>query len=362
MASPIKIKMKLRERSYSIHIGDGLLEQFDFKVFRASTHVIITNAAVRERYGDALAQRLQQEGLAAEILEIPTGEEAKNMRIVEDIVRELTRREIDKNAILIALGGGVVGDITGFVASIYKRGIRYIQAPTTLLAQVDSSIGGKTGVNIPEGKNLIGTTYQPVAVLIDVQTLVHLPDVQIRNGLAEVIKYAVIKDEKFFRYLEQHIEERTGEFYTKIIQRSVKIKVSVVRKDEEEIGLRKILNYGHTIAHAIEILSEHTIPHGEAVAYGMMYEAEIAHALGFFDKTALERHNGLIKKLGFHLKMKVDAVAAIELMKHDKKSINHQACFVLPKRIGRMYMPGKNVSLAVEEKVIKKVLKNPPRA
>lgn len=347
-----KVKMNLRERSYNIHIGSDLLEHFDFGIYKASKYVILTDSNVNKLFGKQLASRLLNQKLSVELLEILAGEDSKNLKDVENLVRELAKRNVDKQAIIITLGGGVVGDIGGFVASVYERGIRYIQVPTTLLAQVDSSIGGKTGVNIPEGKNLIGAIRQPVAVITDIQALKHLPDSEIRNGLAEVIKYAVIKDEKLFRYLENHIQERSPEFYLKIVQRSARIKTSVVRKDEVENEFRKILNYGHTIAHAIEILTNYQISHGEAVAYGMMYEGKISQLLGLLNKSELNRQNDLISKLGFAMTLNLEPEKLIEIMKRDKKSLQNKLYYVLPDRIGKIYKKDGKVSVAVDERIV----------
>lgn len=344
--------MKLHEKSYDIQIGSGFLKRFDFRSFKGSKYIIIADSNTNKFFGRNLVKNLSSQKLPVELLEIPAGENSKNLRVVENLTRELAKRGADKKAIIIALGGGVVGDIGGFVASVYERGIRYIQIPTTLLAQVDSSIGGKTGVNIPEGKNLIGRIYHPLAVIVDVETLKNLDDSQIKNGLAEVIKYAIINDEKFFRYIEKHIDDRNTNFYLEIIRQSVTIKTSVVRKDENEEEFRKVLNYGHTIGHAIEILSNHKIPHGEAVAYGMMHEGKIAYQLGLWNESTLERQNKLIKKLGFSAKLNFDAEKLIEIMSHDKKSIGGQLHFVLPEKIGRIHKEGKKVSLPVDTGIV----------
>lgn len=344
--------MKLREKTYDIQIGSGFLKRFDFRSFKGSKYIIIADSNTHKFFGRNLVKNISSQKLPVELLEIPAGENSKNLRVVENLTRELAKRGADKKAIIIALGGGVVGDIGGFVASVYERGIRYIQIPTTLLAQVDSSIGGKTGVNIPEGKNLIGRIYQPLAVIVDVETLKNLDDSQIRNGLAEVIKYAVINDEEFFQYLEKHIHDRNTNFYLEIIRQSAIIKTSVVRKDENEEEFRKILNYGHTVGHAIEILSNHKIPHGEAIAYGMMYEGKIACRLGLWSESALERQNNLIKKLGFSAKLNFDAEKLIEIMGHDKKSIGGQPHFVLPEKIGKIHKEGKRVSIPVDAEIV----------
>ncbi len=327
-----KIKMCLQEKSYDIQIGNGLLENFNFRNFKNNKYIIIADTNTKKLFGEKLIKNLKCQKLPVKLLSIPSGESSKNLSIAEHIIRSLARMQIDKNATILALGGGVIGDLAGFVASIYKRGIRYIQIPTTLLAQVDSSIGGKTGVNIVEGKNLIGRIYQPLAVLIDPQTLLTLPDKEIKNGLAEIIKCAIIKDEQLFQYLENNIQENSLEFYEKIILQTVKIKVSVVQKDEHEKEFRKILNYGHTIGHAMEIISKHKVQHGEAVALGMVYEGKIANHLGIFNKTNLERQNNLIKKLGFARVLKFKPQKLIEIMKRDKKVMDDKLYFILPKK------------------------------
>jgi 3-dehydroquinate synthase len=246
-----------------------------------------------------------------------------------------------RDSAVIALGGGVTGDLAGFVSATYMRGIPYIQVPTTLLAMVDSSIGGKTGIDVGAGKNLIGAFHQPVAVFIDPQLLSTLPKKHIRNGMAELAKHAVIADERFFSFLEEnleHIFELDEDMLEKALKRSCEIKAEVVEKDEREAGLRQILNYGHTIGHAIEKLSGYKILHGEAVAVGMMVEGLISCEMGYMEVAELQRQNKLLRKLGFSPRIlgrfKVDDI--ISAMRTDKKVREGKMKMVLPRRIGEM--------------------------
>jgi 3-dehydroquinate synthase len=255
------------------------------------------------------------------------------------------------------LGGGVVGDIAGFVAATYKRGVPLVHIPTTLLAQVDSSIGGKVALNHGRLKNIIGTFYHPEFVVSDTTTLGTLPAKEIRNGLAEVIKYAVIRDKSLFVYLEKNLGNisQDTEFFEKIVFRCAKIKARIVKKDEKDWGLRNILNYGHTIGHAIEASSEFDIPHGEAVALGMVVEATVSNRLGMLAWKELTRIKRLIEKAGLPLSLaSLDTEKIIEAMKNDKKVAGGKVRFILPDAIGKVVIKD-DVSLSLVREILQDV-------
>lgn len=351
------IKVHLGKRSYTITIASQGLQSFDFRLFQASTYIIITDSVVKRLYGSALKKRLSKQGLKTILLEFSSSERNKTMQTVLSIGRQMARAHIDRDALVIALGGGIVGDISSFVASIYKRGIRYVHVPTTLLAQLDSSIGGKTGVNIPEGKNLLGTIYQPQRVFIDLSLLKNLPQNQINSGLAEVIKYGVIGDIKLFRYLENNIRKRDEKFYYDIVRRSCITVADIIEQDEREEALRKVLNYGHTVGHAIEILTHYTVSHGEAVALGMVFEGKIAYKLGIWKEEEWNRQNNLIKAAGLPLSLSMNSHRLLEIMKMDKKSKNGQPFFILPNRIGSVKQEGRKVAFSVPSALVRECIK-----
>jgi 3-dehydroquinate synthase len=266
---------------------------------------------------------------------------------------------------IIALGGGVVGDIAGWVASFYLRGIDYIQIPTTLVSQVDSSIGGKTGVDIPEGKNLFGAFYQPKAVLTDTYLLNSLGGEKTRNGLGEIIKYAVTLDEDLFNYVERYIKNfvRDDLFLNHVVRKCCEIKANVIEKDEGEKEYRKVLNYGHTIGHAIEASENYRIQHGDCVALGMLYEGKLANKLGIFNDEDLERQNNVInhfwpKYILDSFNYKPDASKLMKFMRRDKKNKSNEIYFVLPARIGEVKEENGKVAFPVDEKIIRGCLKS----
>ncbi len=286
---------------------------------------MISNPTVYDLYGKTVSESLRASGYDLIEVLLPDGEEYKSLASTEKIYESLLKAKLDRKSALIALGGGVIGDITGFAASTYMRGIDFIQIPTTLLAQVDSSVGGKTGVNHPLGKNMIGAFWQPRLVWIDTATLETLPRREFLSGLGEVIKYGVIWDEDFFAYLESNrdkILRLDKEALTHIIRRSCEIKAEVVSKDERESGLRAILNYGHTIGHAIETITGYKkYLHGEAVAIGMYMEARLSHQLGLIEKKAVERIKALIDSYELPSEMpdEIQINDLMEKMQIDKK-------------------------------------------
>ncbi|MBI5101018.1 MAG: 3-dehydroquinate synthase [Nitrospirae bacterium] len=338
-----KLRVDLGDRSYSILIGRNLLpelggaaEKFEF----SGKIGLVSNPTVFKLYGATAAGSLIKSGFEVEEIIIPDGEEYKSLASMEKIYEAMLRAKLDRRSALVALGGGVIGDITGFAASTYMRGIDFIQVPTTLLGQVDSSVGGKTGVNHPLGKNMIGAFWQPRLVLIDIDTLATLPKREFLSGLAEVIKYGVIWDEGFFEFLEDGKDAvlgLDGEALTEVIRRSCEIKAEVVSRDEREAGLRAILNFGHTIGHAIETVTGYKkYLHGEAVAIGMYYAARLANVLGLLQEREVSRIRALIMAYGLpsELPPGIEATDLIPAMELDKKTVSGTLKFILPEKIG----------------------------
>jgi len=355
-----KIRVELEERSYDILIGRNVLSNIGDCVqsFGLSPRVaIVSNPTVYPLYGKAVADSLKKVGFDVLTVTVPDGEEYKDLLWIEHIYDELLKAKLDRLSSLIALGGGVIGDITGFAASTYMRGISYIQVPTTLLAQVDSSVGGKTGVNHKLGKNMIGTFWQPRLVWIDVETLKTLEKREFLAGLAEVIKYGVIWDEELFGFLEtkkQEILNLDIDALKHIIKRSCEIKAEVVSRDERESGLRSVLNFGHTIGHAIETATEYRrYLHGEAVAVGMCLEAELSSKLNFLDKNKVFRIKTLIDSYGLPSEMPsdIDIEHILSYMELDKKTVAGELKFILPETIGKV-----RIHKGVSEKIIKDLL------
>jgi 3-dehydroquinate synthase len=353
------IRVSLKDKSYDIRIGKGILRRINFRNFGASQYAIITDSIVKNLYGRKLQRLIEDQRLEVELIDFPAGEVSKNWVEAGNLGRKLAKLGFDRDSLIIALGGGVVGDLTGFIASFYLRGIDYIQMPTTLLAQVDSSIGGKTGVDIPEGKNLFGYFHQPKEVCIDIETLETLPEREIKNGLAEIIKYGMTQDRELFEFLEKNIEKRNENFYLRVIETSARIKSRIIEHDEKEKELRKILNYGHTIGHAIEgIKGYRGITHGEAVAIGMVYEGKISSELGFLKRNDLERQNKLIDRAGLPTRYKGNIKGLLKIMKRDKKSRNEKLYFVLPIKIGKVKTRKNQIAFPVKIDLIRKCLLN----
>ena len=299
------LTVNLAENSYKIHIDSGslyLLGQHCVSAGLGLRAAIITNPTVRAVYGDIVRRSLAEAGCTVSIVEIPDGEEYKNAETLSGVYDALIEAGLDRKSFIVALGGGVVGDLAGFAAATYLRGIPFVQVPTTLLAQVDSSVGGKTAIDHPRGKNLIGAFYQPRLVQIDVETLSTLPEREFRAGLAEVVKYGAAIDRSFFEYLEQNTEaicSRKPECLAYVIRRCCEIKAQVVESDEKESGLRAILNYGHTLGHAFETQAGYReLVHGEAVAIGMVLATRISVRLGHCSEADAERIATLITRFG----------------------------------------------------------------
>ena len=301
---------------------------------------VVTVAPVRRRWGKKLMTSLTAAGFAAQILEMPNGERYKKLATVEKLSEELSRLGADRNSVVIALGGGVLGDVTGLLASLYMRGVELVQIPTTVLAQVDASIGGKTGVNLRAGKNLVGTFHHPRMVLIDPAVLATLPDREFRAGLYEALKCGVIGKPELFRALESvDVKElrRDAAKLEWVIAESVKLKAEVVSSDEHENGLRRVLNLGHTIGHALEAETEYRhFLHGEAVAWGMIAATRIAAAVDRIDKPAAERITAAVRRLGPLPEVRARSRNILGLLKSDKKTRNGVVHFVLPREIGKV--------------------------
>ena len=339
-----RIKVALPQNPYEIEIGWGILEALGERL----THLglgqkvaVVTNPLVKRLYGATVLKGLNKAGFKTLFIEIPDGERFKITRWISRIYDELIHHKFERESCLVALGGGVIGDMTGFAAATYLRGIPYIQVPTTLAAQVDSSIGGKTGVNHPRGKNLIGAFYQPRLVYTDAQVLETLDKRNFISGLAEVIKYGVIADAEFFNFLERALPEIIAlnpHYLLPAIWRSCEIKAQVVQEDEREGGLRKILNYGHTLGHALEAVTAYRkYLHGEAISIGMVFAAKLAYDLGLCEQKTVHRQETLLVHADLPVAMpKITPAEILEAMSHDKKVKGGEIHFVLADQIGHV--------------------------
>ncbi len=330
------VPIDLGERSYPISIGMSLLtDPAHFADLPQATQaVVVSNTTVAPLYAQRLMHQLKTRYPQVSLVQLPDGEAYKDWNSLNQIFDHLLSRAADRKTVLFALGGGVVGDITGFAAASYMRGIAFVQVPTTLLAQVDSSVGGKTAINHPLGKNMVGAFYQPVKVLADLETLDTLPERELAAGLAEVIKYGPIADDDFLRWIEENLDalwarDKTALAYA--VKRSCEIKAWVVSQDERESGLRAILNFGHTFGHAIEAgMGYGAWLHGEAVGCGMVMAADLSCRLGGIDRAYVERLTRLIERA--HLPVRAPAMAAdryLELMRVDKKAEGGEIRFVV---------------------------------
>lgn len=355
------VNVRLKERSYPIYIGRGLLKEVGDRLNKVNADtkaVVITNPLVNGLYGDVIKNSLKKANFKVSFTEIPDGEEYKTLETACKIYNRLIDEKMERQSLLIALGGGVIGDITGFVAATFLRGVSYIQVPTTLLAHIDSSIGGKTAVNHPKGKNLIGAFYQPKAVFIDVDTLRTLSKKDILCGAAEIIKYGVIRDSNFFEYLENNIKKLINldeKVLIHTVKRACEIKTDVVSRDERETGLRAILNFGHTIGHAIESTTDYKkYRHGEAVAIGMVYASKLSLEFGLCNNKDCTRVVNLIKKAGLPTTISdLDIDAIIDSMHLDKKVKEEKVRFVLMRKIGSV-----EIHSGISHSMIKKVMAN----
>lgn len=341
-----ELRVGLGDRSYPIHIEPGCLDRVGAELSKSrigNRYAVVSDSNVAKLYGERLLNILDSAGISARMFTFVAGEENKTMATVTDLASQLARAGYDRHDAIIALGGGVTGDIAGFLASAYMRGIPFIQIPTTLLSQVDSSVGGKTGVDLPEGKNLVGAFYQPRAVYIDIEVLQTLDDQELLGGLAEVIKYGVIWDEGFFTFLEKERERifsLAPEVIVDMITRCCAIKAEVVAEDEREGGLRKILNYGHTIGHAVEGASSFQLIHGLAVSIGMVAAARLSILKGTLSQDVLDRITSILISYGMPTEIPgdLDRAEIKRYLKTDKKAVSGKVQFVLPDKIGSTYI------------------------
>ena len=356
------IDVRLGQNSYSIHIGSGILSQTGQRLNElgySGKAVVITNPVVMKLYGNVVKLSLIEAGYKTTILEVPDGEESKSLESAGKLYQQLAESGAERSTCILALGGGVIGDLAGFVAATYMRGVPLVQLPTTLLAQCDSSIGGKTAVNHGQLKNEIGAFYQPKITVSDITALKTLQQEELTSGLAEVIKYALIKDELFFGYLEKNldlIKALDDNVLETIVAKSAQIKAEIVESDERDMGLRNILNFGHTIGHAVESSTNFQVAHGQAVAIGMVAAAMIASELNILDSGNVTRLKKLLEKAGLTTKLPpVEVKQVIQTMRYDKKVQNGKIRFVLPRNIGQVFITG-DVSPAIVEKVLEEMI------
>jgi 3-dehydroquinate synthase len=350
------LNVELGSRSYPIYIGAGLLARPELIVERLPQKktAIVTNSTIAPLYLAALQRALESRGVGVMSVTLPDGESHKTWDTLNQIFDALLEHRCERGTTLIALGGGVIGDLAGFAAAVYQRGVPYIQVPTTLLAQVDSAVGGKTAINHPLGKNMIGAFYQPLAVVSDTDTLATLPARELAAGLAEVIKCGLIRDPSFFEWLEGNMArlvQREAEALAYAIERSCANKAEVVARDERESGPRALLNFGHTFGHAIEAGTGYgTWLHGEAIAAGMLLAAKLSHRLGLISAEDVGRLGALLTAAGLPLDPPQLGLARyLELMGHDKKVEGGRIRFVLLKRIGEAYVSGEVPRAALAE-------------
>ena len=338
------LTVDIKDQPYPIHIGAGLLDRADLITPHLAQKrvAIVTNTTVGTLYSARLRAALAASGVESFEIVLPDGEIHKNWQTLNQIFDQLIEKRCERKTTLIALGGGVVGDMTGFAAATYQRGVPYIQIPTTLLAQVDSAVGGKTAINHPQGKNMIGAFYQPKLVLADTQTLDTLSNREFSAGMAEVIKYGLIRDLPFFEWLETNVDKvmlREPEALVEVIYESCRNKSEVVTQDEREEGIRAILNFGHTFGHAIETATGYTEwLHGEAVSMGMYLAISASQKLGFLRNADLTRAKTLLNAANLPTKpVELGAERYISLMSHDKKVSSGTITLILLKMLGQAY-------------------------
>jgi len=339
----------LAERSYSIEIGAGNLPragQFLIQQGRVTHAVVITDENVEQPHAVRAVESLAEAGVAVDLVVVESGEPSKSIDTAAALWEKMLALGADRKSVVVAVGGGVVGDLAGFIAATFGRGIRFFQVPTTLLAQVDSSVGGKVGINLPEAKNMVGAFLQPVGVLIDTETLTTLDQREYRSGLGEVVKYGVIQDAELFGYLEANVPgliEADHDVLGHVIGRCCRLKADVVEEDEQEqSGRRAILNYGHTFGHAVEtLLGYGKLLHGEAVSIGMLCASRLAERLGRVDAELTARQKNLLAALGLPTDFPdLDHDQVLRAMKHDKKVEHGRLRFVLPDRLGHVELVG----------------------
>jgi 3-dehydroquinate synthase len=363
----IRVPVTTPSRSYEVLIGSGLLARAGEvlgNLLEKKRVFVVSAPAVRKRWGKVLTQSLAAVGIESTLLEMPDGERAKRLATLEKLAENLVKAGADRGVSLMALGGGVVGDVTGFLASVYMRGVDVIQVPTTVVAQVDAAIGGKTAVNLVAGKNLLGTFHQPRAVLVDPEVLGTLPWREYRAGLYEALKSGIIGDVGLFRLFEERHKEilaRDAAVVEQVIADSVRLKASVVSADEREGGLRQVLNLGHTIGHALEAETGYKLlRHGEAVGWGVVAATYIALSTGKLDSVTAGRIMNAVLGLGELPRMNVKTAGVLKRLKFDKKTRQGVVHFILPREIGKVEItsdvPETAVRAAVEE--VRKLARN----
>jgi len=357
------VHVSLGNRSYDIKIAPGLIDRLGRECARlklAAGCAIITDSNVGKQYARAVFNSLAAAGFKPSLIVVQPGEATKSLKVVQSCFDQLAMQRLERKSFIVALGGGVVGDLAGFLAATYLRGIAFVQVPTTLLAQVDSSVGGKTGVNLKSGKNLVGAFHQPKLVVCDLDTLKTLPDREFRAGLAEVIKNGIIFDAKLFKQLERDLPrllKRDQTILAPVIARCCEIKAEVVGKDETEGGLRAILNFGHTIGHAIENISGYgKYLHGEAISIGQVAAAELSHEMLDLPEGDVERIRNLFQRAGLPVRMRLNSSKRQKLlnaMRLDKKVSGGEIKFVLAEKIGKVVwsqrVPGNMIGDALGE-------------
>ncbi len=357
-----KVSLNLPNGGYKIIVGYGIGSLLGQSIEKnaeknGSKIAVITHPRIARLYGKEVMGSLNKAGFSPVLYQFPEGEKNKTLAQTNRMYDFLIQNKFERSSTLVALGGGVVGDMSGFVAATFLRGISYIQCPTTVVAQVDAAIGGKTGVDHPKGKNLIGAFHQPSLVFVDPEKLATLPKREYVAGLAEVVKYGVIYDPTFFSFMEKNVKallNRDKESILHCIKRSVEIKAEVVGKDEKELGLRKILNYGHTLGHAVETLTGYqTYKHGEAVSIGMVTAAAMAYKIGIGSLEVVNRQRALLEALGLPTRFPtLNSADLMNVLESDKKVVGGKVYFVLPEKIGSVCVQ------KIERDCMSKILKN----
>lgn len=359
-AAPIAIQVELAERTYPIYIGQQLTAAVPGWMqagLPQCQHAVLIFDEHLEELASSLQRALSAARFRCSLLSVPSGEASKSVEMAAGLWQSLVHENTDRGSCVVAVGGGVVGDLAGFVAATFARGLPLIQVPTTLLSQVDSSVGGKTGINLPNVKNIVGAFWQPTLVAIDTHTLESLPRREFVSGLAEVVKYGVILLPQLFEYLEQHAAEilsKESSAIGHVVAESCKAKAGVVQQDERETtGLRAILNYGHTFAHALESVAGYgTLLHGEAVAIGMHMAALLAQQLGRVDQHFVQRQRALLERLELPTRFEADASELWKIMQHDKKVEHGTLRFILPTRLGQV----ERVAGVTERQVVEAIM------
>jgi len=348
--------------SYNIYFVEDFFQEVPQSLDMGRKYAIITDSNIRPLYAERLKTTLEQMSIECEIFSFPAGEQSKTIETCAKIADEMSKLKFGRDSTILALGGGVVGDVAGFIASIFNRGIPYIQIPTSVLAQADSAVGGKTAVDTQNGKNLLGVFKQPAAVYVDVNVLDALPEKEIRNGLAETIKHSIIQDFLFLKELKELLPDlisKKKEALMHIAMKNCKIKGNVVEKDPKENGFRRILNYGHTVGHAIEKLSDYKLSHGECVSIGMMATGRIAIALHTgFNEDDLKEQKEILEKAGLPttIPSEFSNDEIIEVTSRDKKAKDGCARYCLPTRIGAMHDFGGDYVIHVDNETVREAL------